>query len=446
MRLLLLILCNIFLFSSTTFCQFESEEEFLLSGDPFSNYAPTGQILNNPIETVSLSEEIELLRGTRKDILEFSGWTQADSIQYTYDGQNELERTTLIYDAGEWNSETRWINEYDAEDKLLTKVKQTKGNADWENHSKFNYEYDADNNISALSSQSWDSDIQNWTNRFQRHFEYDTDGLQTVQTSQSWTDNQWKNSVQWLYDYSSNNVKTTTFQGWEDQTMSWEDISKRRNTLGYDNNDNVISSLNEIWENEVWENDSKADYEFNAENEQTLRIQQEWDSGENDWRNYLRETTTFNGSAPFTQSTTILEFWDQEENDWRNDRKTISDLTEGGNISLLVRESWTSEWEVTDRTYYYYDITTNIAALELNPFNLSVSPNPGNGLVNINFTELDTKAAIQLFNVQGQLVYNKTISNSSNNMEVDFSNLPKGSYILQLKTDHQVSNQKILIL
>ena len=444
MRSLLLFLSGIFLFPLTGFSQPELEDELLLNQDLSLNYNFASRPLNNLIERTSFSEEIELLRGTRKDDSDLSTWIHTDSVQYAYDRQNIIEETTLVYEVGEWSIDRVFIYEYDSEDNLSIQITQKKDADILINHIKRNFEYDSDNRIISFQTQLWDLDIEDWVNWVQANFEYNIDGLRTSQTGQRWTDGQWVNFNQFVYDYPADGTKTTVDQFWSSTTMTWGEISRRKNTTTYDNNNNIISDLQEEWKNEMWQNESKQTFEFNADNERTLRFNQSWDSQENEWENYLREITTFNSSAPFTQRTTILEFW--EETDWRTNRKITYDFTEGGNVSLIVRESWDTAWTLLDRTFYYYDITTDVTELESNPFSLSVSPNPGNGLVNINFTELNTEASIQLFNIHGQLIYSKVINNSSNNLKLDLSHLPKGSYILQLNTDRQTSTQKMLIL
>jgi|GEM_PF-3167537 len=444
MRLLLLFLSSMLLFSSTGFSQTELENELLLNHDLLLNYEFANKPLNNLVERASLSEETELLRGTRKDNADLSIWNHTDSVQYTYDRQNIIEEATLVYKDGEWSIDRTVIKEYDSEDKLLVLIEQKKEADVLINTVKINYEYNSDNSILNFHRQSWDVDIEDWVNSIQLNFEYNIDGLRTSQTAQRWTDGQWVNSSQFSYEYPADDVIITVFQSWNSTNMAWQEIRRSKNTTTYDNNDNIIGILTEKWINEMWQNDYEKTFEFNTDNQLTLRFEQEWDSQENEWRNYLREITTFNSSATFTQKTSIIEFW--VETGWRKYRKTTSDLTEEGSISFTLRESWDEVWTPFDRTFYYYDLFTDVTELEVNPFNLSISPNPGNGLVNINFTELNTEAAIKLFNTQGQLIYSKVINNSSNNLKLDLSHLPRGSYILQLNTDRQASTQKMLIL
>ena len=444
MRLLLLFLSSMLLFSSTGFSQTELENELLLNHDLLLNYEFANKPLNNLVERASLSEETELLRGTRKDNADLSIWNHTDSVQYTYDRQNIIEEATLVYKEGEWSIDRTVIMEYDSEDKLLVLIAQKKEADVLINTVKINYEYNSDNSILNFHRQSWDVDIEDWVNSIQLNFEYNIDGLRTSQTAQRWTDGQWVNSSQFSYEYPADDVIITVFQSWNSTNMAWQEIRRSKNTTTYDNNDNIIGILTEKWINEMWQNDYEKTFEFNTDNQLTLRFEQEWDSQENEWRNYLREITTFNSSATFTQKTSIIEFW--VETGWRKDRKTTSKYTEEESISFILRESWNEAWTLLNRTFYYYDITTDVTELEVNPFNLSISPNPGNGLVNINFTELNTESAIKLFNTQGQLIYSKVINNSSNNLKLDLSHLPRGSYILQLNTDRQASTQKMLIL
>jgi len=81
---------------------------------------------------------------------------------------------------------------------------------------------------------------------------------------------------------------------------------------------------------------------------------------------------------------------------------------------------------------------TAIESYEAN--NLKVFPNPGNGMLNIEFTE--TIEELYLFNASGIRVYNNTVGKS--NFQINFTNF-NGVYLLQLKVGNKIINKKILI-
>lgn len=75
-----------------------------------------------------------------------------------------------------------------------------------------------------------------------------------------------------------------------------------------------------------------------------------------------------------------------------------------------------------------------------------IGPNPSTGIVNIrnlNTQINDTK--IEVFNASGQLILNAFNSNS-NNYILDLNNIPKGLYIIRIKSKNLVISKKIIIM
>jgi hypothetical protein len=77
---------------------------------------------------------------------------------------------------------------------------------------------------------------------------------------------------------------------------------------------------------------------------------------------------------------------------------------------------------------------------------ISISPNPSNGLMQLDLSDLPTSETltIQLFNLSGQLV--KTNATSGNQIiTLDYSNLPKGMYVLRLNNETIQVQRKVVI-
>jgi uncharacterized protein (DUF2141 family) len=75
---------------------------------------------------------------------------------------------------------------------------------------------------------------------------------------------------------------------------------------------------------------------------------------------------------------------------------------------------------------------------------LSVFPNPANGVVNISLGEDLGAASIEVTSMSGQLVLSEAIK-STNNASVDVSKLETGVYILKLTADNRVGIKKLVI-
>ena len=69
-----------------------------------------------------------------------------------------------------------------------------------------------------------------------------------------------------------------------------------------------------------------------------------------------------------------------------------------------------------------------------------IYPNPSNGIVNVSLAS-NEKYNATLFNTLGQKIYSKSIGNA--NSTLDFTSLPKGIYMLELKSDNFRTVKKI---
>lgn len=94
-----------------------------------------------------------------------------------------------------------------------------------------------------------------------------------------------------------------------------------------------------------------------------------------------------------------------------------------------------------------YDIvlgTDNQKAFE----DLSVFPNPSDGMLNIHFTMNETQSVrIDIISLKGETVYNQTLGSFKGNFDkqVDLSSLAKGIYVLRLTSDQGTTNAKIVL-
>jgi hypothetical protein len=70
---------------------------------------------------------------------------------------------------------------------------------------------------------------------------------------------------------------------------------------------------------------------------------------------------------------------------------------------------------------------------------LNIFPNPANGVLYIDIGE---KANLEILNIQGQIVYSKSLTEKVNNL--DISNLRSGVYTLRIKTGRGIAIRKLI--
>ncbi len=79
--------------------------------------------------------------------------------------------------------------------------------------------------------------------------------------------------------------------------------------------------------------------------------------------------------------------------------------------------------------------------------NLIVSPNPTDGLFVISGEQNGSDLIIELLDSQGRMIYNKVVKHTVKfHEEVDISNFPKGTYILQLCSNGNIQVYKIVLI
>ncbi len=108
------------------------------------------------------------------------------------------------------------------------------------------------------------------------------------------------------------------------------------------------------------------------------------------------------------------------------------------NINPCGTYSW---GETEDYKIYVYDpLTTDASNIE----NINVYPNPNTGSFTIDLRRFDSDASIQvqLFNINGQLLYQKEVSKNLFDVHV---NEVTGIYFLRIRSGNQIMNKKIII-
>ena len=109
-------------------------------------------------------------------------------------------------------------------------------------------------------------------------------------------------------------------------------------------------------------------------------------------------------------------------------------------IKLIQNDE--NELFVNKKTIVDSSIISSIKTLASNDFEYSLSPNPSNGSIYLEFNKKGSYE-IELINTLGQIIYQSSIQNKSN-IEIEFLS-KKGLYILKVKDNDLESTQKLLL-
>jgi len=89
-------------------------------------------------------------------------------------------------------------------------------------------------------------------------------------------------------------------------------------------------------------------------------------------------------------------------------------------------------------------ITSNVGLSLLSKANVAMYPNPTNGILNVNLNGYKSEnVLLNICDTWGKVVMSKQISRKSN--QFDLSGLPKGAYIVELKSGKNITSSKIIV-
>ena len=89
---------------------------------------------------------------------------------------------------------------------------------------------------------------------------------------------------------------------------------------------------------------------------------------------------------------------------------------------------------------------TNSITENSNTNNMLVYPNPSNGMITVTLNEVvNDNVSIYLFDVTGKIVKQFTKSAADKTINLDFTDVEMGTYILNIESDNQILNKTILI-
>lgn len=91
--------------------------------------------------------------------------------------------------------------------------------------------------------------------------------------------------------------------------------------------------------------------------------------------------------------------------------------------------------------------TTRISEVSLPEGAVSAFPNPADAFVNVDFNLEDAaNGTLTMFNTQGQVVYNRSLANVTNDrIKLETNELPAGTYLIRVSTEQGVRNMKVTV-
>jgi len=109
-------------------------------------------------------------------------------------------------------------------------------------------------------------------------------------------------------------------------------------------------------------------------------------------------------------------------------------------VTLTVSDGVNSD-TLTIENYIIVNTCTNVKE-NFNQLAINLFPNPFEGMVTIGFTYVSGEVVFKVLNMNGLIVYKRILEPINGKyFNIDLSDLPKGIYLCELKTNHESSRQ-----
>lgn len=296
---------------------------------------------------------------------------RADSTLYNYlsstrggDLKNQLKfdnASMWVYMADTATNNMRWVQEFDASNRLITKV-----------------------------SQTWDAMVtMNWVNQFRYIYTYNTAGKLATMVTQHWD-----GTSAWITDSRNEYTYNAANQLFYDQFQNWDGIGAyvpaSQITYYYDASGNVINETNNDFVSSTPVFTAKTDYTYNSANKMLTKTHSDWngagwdmvdmytytydiDNKRTSELHQVNDTTTlvndmlkvysnFSGMNPQTE---IVQTWDTAgTGSWEDTYKYAYTYNSAGQLTSATRQSndisigWTYTSGDTKANYYYAAFTS----------------------------------------------------------------------------------------
>lgn len=425
-----------------------------------TNQRPTLRSVN------AQKQQLDSIIGLKWDI--GSGqWKNHVKNKYTYDANGNMTLGIVI----EWNSLT----------------------SQWVNYSKDEYTYDGNGNPTNRITRNWFSATSEWINYYNEESSYDINGNMILLIAKDWNSgsSQWENSYKYESTYDINGKLTRlTYSFWDNGTSQWIIINKDEYT--YDIDGNMTLNITYDWNSGTsqWDFFNKYEYSYDANRNMILYIASYWESGTSQWQGFDKEENTYDANGNLTVN--IYSYWDQFGiNDWLKSYKIENTYDINGNRTVYLNNDWnslSSQWEITDKKEYTYDIAYSLNDLympswiskdyyankpvdyisydydganwtnnrkntyyyttlagtsvkELSSKNYTVYPNPASDNINISFTSNSIFVTFDLYDTQGRKLISKEVTN---NNQISLDGLKSGIYLYDISCDGVRKNGKLI--
>lgn len=359
------------------------------------------------------------------------------------------------------------------------------------NERKYIYDFDGNGNQILNEYYNWDETNKAWILSYREEylFDHENNKLSQIDYNYNPNTNKAEPTNKTNYIFTNNKLDYSIDSNYDQVVKKWSVINKTNYTLNP--NGNIISEII-IWWDKVtnkWTNSGKILYSYDANNNITSTINYSWNGGINDWIPIDKIENVYNKDANITSK--IESYWNTTDNVWVNSSKDSS-VYNNGDLSKKIAYRWNTslnKWEIEFEAMYSYNINYSKSDLlaplsiiksnnhmlsgalsqrfengvlrynergvlyystinfngtnKLDALPIKIYPNPTNDLLNIDFNVNINLLSLTLTDISGKINKDLKYENTSN-LLLDISDLSKGIYFLNLRTNNSNTVYKII--
>jgi len=327
----------------------------------------------------------------------------------------------------------------------------------WQEENKIEYVFMGDL-LSEFILYSWDNNSNQWENEMKDEMTYDDHNDMVLFVVYHWEDGEYKNSNKEEISYENHYVKeeigyiwmassgdwTPTFKdvytydgnwntildiqsSWVDE---WRDYDKREMT--YDGDKLILSVHSSNYTYSEWTFEDKEEYSYTGEGSLLEILKYRWNY--ESWVFSYKYAYSYNDAHTFDEL--LLPF------DWGYGDDLVYQLTSVFESSWFS-DNWTDEFQFL----MYYSAKEVNAIPEMSLGDISVYPNPNNGVFTLKIDQKYQNAEVAIIDFFGRLLSTETISNSQSAIEksFDLSAYGAGIYFLRITQDNHSVYKKVVL-
>lgn len=350
---------------------------------------------------------------------------------------------------------------------------QLNTNGDWFEDTKEEYVYLPNDDLADIIIYEFDELTSSWVQSMKLEIVYNTNNLVDEENLYSWdtNTNQWIKVMYNIINYNVNNLIAD--EEWFEFNFGNMQFEESFKVVYQYNSNQDLDYLTYYYFDDVtstYEESHRFDYYYNTSQQLDMIIEQNYDDINFTWVDTIKTVFNYNSGVLSNEETF---YWSDLTNAWEEDYKfvysfnqtvTINDLilpeasfyfmqTENvlDNDYLVDEESLyfnymlesadeyefdSSNYQLVDMSDYYYSII-NIASKANKKFHsVNIYPNPVKDIISIQGISNGT---IQIFNAQGQSVYEGSVNENMN-----MGHLTSGVYTFKVQNQSQYYSGKFI--